>query len=531
MFKDVITLENILLERWNNEVVLGIKKAEKPPLIPFINCDTALDMLDKHLNNRSSTLIHCDVDGDGIGSGKILIKTLGALGFNTRMCRAAINRERTHGITHKIVDVVKNNKIQFLIVLDSSTNELDIIKQIPCDVLVIDHHEVNHTELTGNTANGRYCVVNNTVSNSEYNREKLGELGEYTADDRMSCGLVVYEFLRLYFKWINQPDTILTNTNIHQWAAVTLLTDSIPLLCNRNQWYLEQTFYVDEMETTLAELLHRLNRYKPHISKSFINFELAPLLNKAIRAGQSSLALETVLYCPDKIGDLRQYGEIQAKNIEAGEKLACITENCITIDTSGTDISGWYHGVIASRMSGEYKRNCVCYHIVDGIAVGSFRGKCEGVDYRDFFNQFSPEIFAEGHKAAFGIKVPVHYLKDIMQGLCDIEPKTLDKPFLTAGNMPLGLQGVHHYYDLTEFKRQGLLLQLAVANSKLANSEVLPIITTRDNAHLERRRGKLFEYKVCGIACKAFEEMTENIVSIYVEYNREVEAYLRNYKA
>ena len=523
-------MENILLEKWNSEVVLGLKKPERPPLIPFINCDLALKLLDKHIRQKSVSLVHCDVDGDGIGSGKILIKTLGYLGYGPRYCKAAINHERVHGVTPKIVDVVKNNGIDFLIILDSSTNSLDIIKQIPCDVLVIDHHEVSHNELIGNTTGGIYCIVNNTVSNSEYDRNRLGELGEYIADDRMSCGLVVFEFLRLYFKWLNQSEDILIYNNLHQWAAVTLLTDAVLLLSDRNQWYMENTFYTDEIETTLSDLLHRLNKYKSCLSKSFVSFSLAPILNKAIRAGQSSQALDAVLYHPSIVEGLNKYSEIQAKMIQTGEKLAKHTDSYIDVNTTDSGISEWYFGVIASRLSGDFGTNCICYHIVDGVACGSFRGKHEGIDYREFFDKFSYEIFAQGHKTAFGFKAPIVYLDKIMDTLYTIEPNSLGKPYLTVGVMPIELQGKYHLEELAEFKKSGLLIQLAIANSKLSSSEVLPIITTSNNIKEIRRRGKLIEYDACGISCKAFEEINSPLVSIYLEYSQEVEAYIRNYK-
>ena len=60
------------------------------------------------------------------------------------------------------------------------------------------------------------------------------QLTSYKSDDRMSCGLVVYELLRIY-QYIYHLGDVLENLRLYQWSGVTLFTDSISgIILNRN---------------------------------------------------------------------------------------------------------------------------------------------------------------------------------------------------------------------------------------------------------------------------------------------------------
>ena len=169
----------------------------------------------------------------------------------------------------------------------------------------------------------------------------------------------------------------------------------------------------------------------------------------------------------------------------------------------------------------------VVYKLNGDIAEGSFRGRRNNVDYRRFFEEYEEGIYAQGHKVAFGFKVNIETLPKLMGELESIESEQ-EEYYLTAGNLSGGDRGVHHVEDFNEFKRQGYLWRLAVANSKLSTNEHLEIITSSMEVRLVEQRGKLYIYEVLGMQAKAFEPIVTGKVSIYVEYNGNIEIYLRN---
>ena len=79
------------------------------------------------------------------------------------------------------------------------------------------------------------------------NSTAFNNLEKYIGDSDMSCGLVVYEMLRLYCECFNNPK-LLENLMLFQWVGVTLLTDVVNTLNRRNQWYLDKTVFGMNME-------------------------------------------------------------------------------------------------------------------------------------------------------------------------------------------------------------------------------------------------------------------------------------------
>ncbi len=521
---------------WKNKIVTGEEKPEKPNLIAFRNSGLAIKMLHKHIKNKSKMAIHCDVDVDGIGSGYIMGRFI--TNRTGDLPLYIINKDKIHGIQQKHVDYFKNSDLQLMIIVDSSSNDIDIIKQFKCDVLIIDHHEIDHDELVGNTAgdNTKYVIVNNTVDNSDIesiksqiskiNGDTAKKIEYIAADDRMSCGLVIYELLRLYCDTFNLGN-LLENMMLFQWVGVTLFTDSILLNTPRNQWYIENTVHSQDTEGTLKVLLSELNRFKTSLDKTLINYTIAPVINKAIRAGHSGDALDTVIFNPRNISNLLKYREAQDNAIEIGIKDFKAKDSYILRDMSGTSVHKNYSGVIASRLCGEHNKNCVVYRVIDGIAEGSFRGRVPHIDYRKLINDSGFGALAQGHKAAFGIKCPVDKLDEVMEILTSIESESSGKYTLTAGSINNKSPGEFVIEDMEEFKRQGGIWKLGIGNSKLNNDEQLMITVSSSDAVLFEQRGKLYLYDIIGLRCKAFEPITKPIINIYVEYSKQIECYVK----
>lgn len=521
---------------WGNKVVTGEEKAEKPGLLAFKNSDIAMRILKRHLDNDSKIAIHCDVDMDGIGTGYIMGRFI--TNRTNKVPLYIINKDKEHGIQQKHVDFFRDKKLDLMIIVDSSSNEIDIIKQFNCDVIVIDHHEVLHSELYGHTLDNthEYVIVNNTISNndissikcwvSQFNIDTANKLQNFDGDDRMSCGLVVYELLRLYCDTMGM-EKLLENLLLFQWAGVTLFTDSIILNTPRNQWYIENTVHSTDIEVTLQSILGELNKYKTLLDKSLINYTIAPVINKAIRAGHSADALNVIIFKPKGITDLLKYRETQDNAINIGISDFKATDSYILRDMSNTEVHKNYNGVIASRLCGEYNKNCVVYKVTNGIAEGSFRGRISGLNYREIIDGYSDDSWGMGHKTAFGFACPVDKLDDVMSKLTSIESSSSNQYLLTAGKLNDKCPGKFVIKDMDEFKRQGGIWKLGIGNSKVSNDEQIFITVDSADLVLIEQHGKLYLYNALGMICKAFEPVTEPVVNIYIECSRQIECYIK----
>lgn len=521
---------------WGSDTVTGDTEPKKPALCLFNNCIEACEMLHKHLQQNQNIIVHCDVDVDGIGQGYI---TKRFCEYNTRgQIRYCINKNKVHGIQHKHADVFNQMPLNLLIIVDSSSNELEVIKRFHCDVLVVDHHEVLHTEYSGKTEDGHdFVIVNNVLNgtNPEQVRNWLGNLGigtsenliDYEATDMMSCGLTIYELLRLYQIAYNTGD-ILEQAMLYQWSAVTLFTDSVQMLNDRNQWYIQNTVCSYQIEPCLDSMMKALNQRQSLLDKQFITFKLAPTINKAIRADAGMDAVNVVMNSPSSIGCLAQYQAIQQKALDIGKRFPKLGKSIVWKDIQNDGISKNYTGVIAASLSGDYQKQAAVYEIENGIAFGSFRGVQPTFDYRTFFEQHAEGNYAQGHKAAFGFQLSLSELEAILNDLDSINVDICPSNYLTAGDIPSNLIGEHHIYDINDFKRQGNLLRLAIGNSHVNSSEQIEIIVPIKSARLVEQRGKLYIYDVLGIQCKAFEILTHPTIRIYAEQSNLLNIYAKN---
>ena len=509
----------------NSDIVGGLEYAEKPSECYFKNYNEALEMLHKHIKGTKTIAIHTDVDVDGIGSAYILDRFIQGMG---QLYRAGymINSAKTHGITEKHVEYINKNSdsIGILIILDSSTNELDLIKRLKCDVLVIDHHEILHNSLSGKTETGEYVIINNMANNLE---------DGYTTNKDMSCGLVLYELLRLYENKYNT--SLIEDSKLYQWACITLYTDAIHLATNRNQYYIDKTINTFDIEPTLKILLENLSKFDNRLNKTFINFTLAPRINKAIRAGASKDALNIVLRQPHEIDSLSKYVEKQnailsyiLDSLENNSLNIVQTDTYNIVDITETGISKNYCGVIASKLLDKTHRDtAVCINTGFGLLEGSFRGIYSEIDYRAEF-EINERIYAQGHALAFGFKATKDELIEIMNNISLKIPKERKRWYLTAGDIPDSLKGIHHIDSMTEFKKKGNLLKLAVANSKLSTDESIEIHILNSPTLEVNWKEKYGTCNILGLECKIFEKPITEWLSIYVEYRDTIEIYLRN---
>ena len=529
----------------NVDLLYGNKKPEAPEIVRFLNIEKAAKILYRHIVAGSTIGIHTDVDMDGVGSCYIFRNWL-------LSCRPDltvdcwINKRKQHGIDDsKVAAFNTTGKYDLLIILDSSTNEVESVKKLTCDCIVIDHHEVDIpiNELIGNTAG---ITTKPDIFSDEYKKHpdvKIERCCEYVilnslvdnpdgyeASDTMSAGLATYEFLRFFQDYFSLPYNVLEALKLYQWAVITLFTDKMNNDHPRNIYYIQLARGMSEKESGLSQMLHSLNCESLYISKSDINFTLAPTFNTAIRTGHSAEAINLALRESGQVIKLRDYRAIQQnallgfdENINLNEKY--VTKD-ITKETIEDELFSNYTGLIAMKLLDKFNRTALVYQIVgDNIAKGSFRGLLDSLDYRQLISDLG--YVSQGHKTAFGFEIPVSELDTVMQYLAKQEEATNQEAFyLTAGNVKN--RGKHHIDDIADFRATGNLWKLGILNSILSSDTNIVISSDDLEFRAVNTKGNYYTYNLKGITVHSFEEITTPLADMYVEFQDNLKIYIRN---
>lgn len=533
---------NILEKRWKIPQVYGEKVVAEQSYCLFNNAIHAMKMLKRHIDNNSTIAVHVDVDVDGIGSGYIVNKILEINGIKNKYI--VINKGKIHGIQGKHTDYFNNKlRIDLMIIVDSSTNEIDTIKKFNCDVIVIDHHEMQTNVDCGicNDNSHEFVIVNSTVNNKKYNGDRnelisdscvdSKKIVEYIPTDDMSCGVEVFECMRLMYS-MYYDEKILLDTLLYQWSAITLFTDSINTLNERNQWYIQNTVHSVNQEESLKIIGSSISKYITSIDKSYIQYKFAPIINKAIRADMGSEAANIVLNKPHKICDLFRYDKEQQYAIDVITKNTQITDDeFVAIDITNYNISSNYCGVIAARICGDRHKNVIVYREIDGVYAGSFRGRHKDVKYLDYFNENG--IHAEGHQPAFGFKTCSNEkLVGVMSKISGIEEENdSHRYYITLGNVIPYYRAENHYERLEDIRKDALLAKIAFGNSNVGAADEINIGVSITDIELVKENDKYFKYLLMKeIECTAFERLAGNTFDLYVEAGNEMRFFLRNIK-
>ena len=259
--------EQLLLNKFGEifDELVEDKEVKEPDLLEFKYQDEVIDLLYSHIRKRSKVCLLADVDVDGLGSADVVYEFLNSLGLSGCI-KPIINKDRVHGISDRHIEYINNKlKPDLFIIVDSSSSDLDIIRQFNCDVVVFDHHKIDFDRVglenkdsailhRGETSSGLYYIVSNILSD--------------LSPDMSGCQ-VCYEFFRIIEAKLNLKSSILKSKLLYQIVGVTLFSDAIRLCNYRNQWYIQNTLCNFSMNSTLKVLMSSINKYSKVLTKTY----------------------------------------------------------------------------------------------------------------------------------------------------------------------------------------------------------------------------------------------------------------------
>lgn len=497
----------------NPYILTGATLPQKPGVLVLDNARLGEQMLLKHIRNNSHIRIHTDVDVDGVASCKIMTDWL-RYKYHYRNLSFRINSDKVHGINQGHVDEVNRDNVQLFIVLDSSCNEIELMKQCNCDVLVIDHHKIQipYEEMAGKTMGGERVVINYMCNAQQYEQNSL------------SAGMEVYEFLRCIDEneGLQGRESVLEERALYQWAVASLFTDIMDNDNERNLYWIYRAFTMTYKEPSLGAILSCLGREDSMLSKSNINYSLAPAINRTIRAGEGAMALDYVLNRPNKFYELEQFRAWQQHMTSGCELGAFEYPNFIVRNITGSDVHPNYAGLIATKLLDKYSKTTAVFREENGLLIGSFRGKSSHFDYCEEIRRLG--FWAEGHESAFGFRIPAQYMEALMTHLCQMDNVPY-KDYLVYGNQ---LVGQYRVTDFNQFKGSGRLTELGIINSYLTKDTNI-IVPTNCLRYVESNtKGTYHKYNLDGVQIGGFTPISAGLSNIYVEFQDTLRLYVKD---
>ena len=510
-------VESILRDLYGSvaDVLVGKRIADKYiHYVPY-NTEKVVDLLYRAIAKNGTIVVHADIDTDGFGSAYVFSKYVKCINPNVNIITMT-NKVKEHGISKAFVEYLNNTntKIDLVVVLDSSTNNIEELKGLNYDAVVIDHHEVlcSLTELSGSTSFGQYAIATNMAGDD--------------IDEKLSGCAVLFYVLENMIKMKDiRVDT--SNLNLEQWVGITLISDVIQLATERNQYFIEKLYNANSIETGLLSMMESLNIKK--IDKNLVAYKIAPLVNSTIRGGGALIALQTIMVKQSELSKLREYKDYQDKLVKFTLNSGNVQEfdGLVTMDIGkmGLDnnLASNYCGVVAAALVKKYGKSAYVYLEYENMYKGSVRGLSSNEDYRQKCEDAG--FKAMGHKAAFGLEVP----KELYSKLPEIMGvfKSQNNRYISIGQQK---GGIKHIECIEQLKEGGNLMLLAVANSRLSSNETLEVHTDLVNTENEVV-GKATKYKLGTLELISFDELMPGGICIYPEFsNFGVSLYTSNIK-
>lgn len=406
----------------------GLQHIQDPDLLP--DMEPAVNRIWNALDRKETILVFGDYDVDGVCSTALMLEVLGALGGN--VCSFIPHRmEDGYGLTQEALETcVRRFSPHLIITVDcgsSSTAEIEWARARGIDVVVTDHHEVDHSPPTAIA-----CINPKRESSSS-----LSILA--------GVGVAFFLCFALLKKGREQGRSIASEVDLRKQldlVAVGTIADMVPLLGdNRCLARYGLKMLNREQGRTGILALKEVAAIKTEIGCGHIGFQIGPRINAAGRLEHPDIALALLLqndmeearWLAQQLDDANQ--ERRAVEDQVLEEAIRKVESEVDLDRSPilvVDGEGWHAGVIgivASRLVQRWHRPAVVIAVDADTGIG--KGSCRSVEGFHFTAALQKcahllEKFG-GHAMAAGLQLhqdQIDTFRDLFneQALPDLDP-------------------------------------------------------------------------------------------------------------
>lgn len=335
---------------------------------------------------RIGILYDCDVDG--LFSGHILEDFL--IRFGKKPVRF-MNSEKKHGLQKEALRWVKEQKLEWLFVVDAGsgdTREINfLVKRLGVKVVVLDHHPYDRK--TPLVTDGAWVV-------NPIDHEHLPHLS--------GCG-VVYRFI----EQLGKKFKVMTEM-YEKYVGITVLSDICDMRDAENRYYVRRAY----AEYRANYMFNQFRFYGSF--RSFYGYGLIPYLNALIRIGEGSRAMKMVnsMNVRAKMNTVerdrqrvRTRQQAMISELLSSGKLFEEDDFVLHLRKKKPELRP-IGGLMANGFLSQYDKSAmVLYEEPEtGLWVGSFRG----INF-DYTTLREWGFTAEGHPHACGVKVDTNTLK------------------------------------------------------------------------------------------------------------------------
>jgi len=389
-------------------------------LLPYhslLNIDVAVELLCRHLLQRSHILVVADFDADGATSCAVALRGLRAMGA-AKVSYVVPNRfEFGYGLTPEIVEVAAQQKPDLLITVDNGISSVDGVataRSLGIDVLITDHH------LPGRDLPDANAIVNPNQTGDCFASKYLAGVGVM---------FYVLMALRVRLKeqaWFETQKIEIPN--LAQWldlVALGTVADVVPLDHN-NRILVEQglrRIRQGRCCAGISAMLQISGRNQSRLSTSDLGFAVGPRLNAAGRLQDMKLGIECLL-ADNLSGALRTAQQLDDLNRERRDIESQMRDEAITgLDELDFDVQtlrgvcvyqqDWHQGVVglvAARVREYLHRPAIAFaNSSDKELKGSARS-IPGLHIRDALDTVAaryPGLILKfgGHAMAAGLSL------------------------------------------------------------------------------------------------------------------------------
>ena len=380
----------------------------------------AIDRCLQAFENGESMLIFGDNDVDGVTSTTLVYQFFSQLDVNVRYFLPR-RKEDGHGFNEEtLTAALANGKPDLLITVDcgmSGHKEVEYLKSLGIDVLIVDHHAP--PEILPDT-----LILNPKLPDDPFPYKDLAAVG--VVFHLVQALIEESKRRNIYEKLQQQPPELLDMLDL---VCLGTIADVVPLL-GENRMFVSVGLDVirKRKRSGIAALLSDVGADEHYITERTICYRLAPRINAAGRMGDPNECVElltayrfttaqTIAKSLENYNHLRQNAEAAMINEATAMAQQQVLEGRKIIVIARENWQQGILGIISSRILDKFYKPTVVISIADGKGRGSARSP-EGFSILDAFSSCK-DILDDfgGHHSAAGLNLKAELIPELTDRL------------------------------------------------------------------------------------------------------------------
>lgn len=374
------------------------------------NLETAATRLRQAIAAREDIVVLGDYDVDGVTSTALLVSVMRRFGLNPRFV-VPRRSEDGYGLSRSAIDrAIEPGKPHLFIALDCGTNsnaEIDYLRSLGSDVMVIDHHR---SKIDGA---GQGCILINPHVHIMPDDERWRNL--------CTVGLV-FKLMHGLLKQLRQENhPVAFRIKLRDYldlVALGTVADLVPLLGENRILARHGLRILQTTERPGLRALMQVAGVRPgqELMPVDISFRLGPRINASGRLADAALSVELMLsddvaFCEETARQLdafnRERQEIERQITDEADRMILSYQ----ADQPGYVLFGdnWHPGVVgivAGRVTRRHHRPCIVLGNEGDLGKGSGRS-VDGINLVEVLGTCCEHLTSwGGHPMAVGVALP-----------------------------------------------------------------------------------------------------------------------------